>query len=180
MGVGFPLPGGPETAGSGGKRLPPSWGPRDSRAQVGVGFPLPGGPETAGLRWEPASPFLGAPRQPGSGGRRLPPSLLAPLGWCSFHISKDRTHEGSTHNLMTHREKGPSLEKNTAWSQEKKRGGRRNAVFCVQPEQRSGRATPWQALMPTRMQALDAQTTGRGRWPQANPAGPSTKQQTLL
>ena len=163
MGVGFPLPGGPETVGSVGSRLPPSWGPRDS-----------------GLRWEAASPFLGAPRQPGSGGRRLPPSLLAPLGWCSFHISKDRTHEGSTHNLMTHREKGPSLEKNTAWSQEKKRGGRRNAVCCVQPEQRSGRATPWQALMPTRMQALDAQTTGRGRWPQANPAGPSTKQQTLL
>ena len=159
MGVGFPLPGGPETAGlrwesaspylggpempgSGGSWLPPSWGAPRCWAQVGVGFPLPGGPETAGLRWESASPYLGGPRRPGSGGSRLPPSL----SWCHWagaaHTSQRTEPTQEAHTVHdTHREKCPSLEKNTAQSQDKKRGGRRNAACCFQLEQRSGRAT---------------------------------------
>ena len=113
-----------------------------SRKHVTLARDLPGGPETAGLRWESASPYLGGPRRPGSGGSRLPPSL----SWCHWagaaHTSQRTEPTQEAHTVHdTHREKCPSLEKNTAQSQDKKRGGRRNAACCFQLEQRSGRAT---------------------------------------
>ena len=162
MGGSFPLPGGPEIVGSGGRRLPPSWGPRDS-----------------GLRWEAASPFRGARDSQAQVGGGFP--LLSWHLWAGAASTSQRTEATrEAHTTSRHTGKVP-LPRETRLGVGTRKGAAGEAPPAASSLNSAVGEPPLGRLWcQAQVQALDAQTTGRGRRPQANPAGPSVKQQTLL
>lgn len=169
----------PQEVDSGGPPCAPvtciwSWGSTQTRVgKVGKGGPALVSRNHATL----ARDFPGALRQPGSGGRQLPLSRLAPLGWCSLLVSKDRTQEGSRHSASRYRQKKCPTRLRVRT--------RKGAVGDRPPvtsglNRLAGEPRTQQVLVPRTSAGAGRTVKGRGHGPQASAAGSSIKQQTLL